>query len=556
MFARARITLSAFWLVGMLAACSAPAPVDGATPLPTAVEMITATPGAVSGTETLPAPPAFDCQEVQDIPLEECQVLVTLYESTDGDNWADNSGWLASSTACSWYGILCEQGHVVELQLYYNELAGTLPPEIEKLTQLKSLYLDDNELNGPVPAELGNLSRLEVARLGSNHFGGSIPVELAKLGRLIFLELWGNELSGEIPGELSSLSRLQELRLNSNRLTGSIPAALGELTNLRLLHLSHNQLTGSIPAALGDLAVLNELDLSHNQLSGPIPAELERLSNLYWLDLSYNELTGTVAAGLVNKPIAEMRLWGNRLEGTIPVSEGQTVQIEQGGVSFEVNSAFAESVWPEAIPARPLSPAGPGWDVWPEHLRFTLAGPREQIDPEHMRMGVGAQPQILVYPAEEFARMSEPAKAQIDALHALLASRPAAPEHELPRLPLINAAQVFHAQVQYLDFQNGGGIRYITQYSQDVIPIVNQHLFYTFQGLTRDGAYYISAQFPIRTAALPDEPDIEDWNAFAAGYQDYLAETVQDLNALSPGEFQPDLELIDSVMRSLGVNPP
>jgi hypothetical protein len=258
----------------------------------------------------------------------------------------------------------------------------------------------------------------------------------------------------------------------------------------------------------------------------------------------------------VNEPIAELRLWGNRLEGTIPVSEEQSTPVQHGGVSFKVNSALAESVWPEAIPARPLSPAGPGWDVWPEHIRFTLAGPREQIDPEHMRIGVGAQPQIMVYPAEEFAAMSESARAQIEALQALLESRPADADHELPRLPLINAAQVFHAQVKYLDFQNGSGIRYITQYSQDVIPIVNQHLFYTFQGLTQDGAHYISAQFPIRTAALPDEPDIEDWNAFAAGYQDYLAQAVDDLNSLPSDAFEPSLEPIDGVIQSLVVAAP
>jgi hypothetical protein len=89
-----------------------------------------------------------------------------------------------------------------------------------------------------------------------------------------------------------------------------------------------------------------------------------------------------------------------------------------------------------------------------------------------------------------------------------------------------------------------------------VIPIVNQHLFYTFQGLTRDGAYYISAQFPIRTAALPDEPDIEDWNAFAAGYQDYLAQAVDELNSLPSDAFEPSLEPVDGVIQSLVVATP
>ncbi|HEY3473740.1 MAG TPA: hypothetical protein VGK56_03970, partial [Anaerolineales bacterium] len=439
MFARLRITLSVFWLLSMLAACSAPAPVDAATPLPTEVEIVSPTAQGAPSTETSPSPGIFDCQSVQEIPAEECQVLVMLYQSTDGDNWEDNSGWLASNRPCAWVGVICEQGHVVELQLYYNELAGTLPPEIGKLTQLKSLYLDDNELTGPVPAEIGNLSQLEVARLGKNHFSGNIPVEIASLEKLIFLELWGNQLSGEIPGELGNLRRLQDLKLHANELTGSIPLELGELTNLRLLHLSHNQLSGAIPGTLGDLAILNELDLSHNQLSGSIPTELENLLNLYWLDLSYNQLTGVVPEGLTKTPIAELRLWGNPLEGTILVWGEEPAPIQHGGVRFEVNSALAESVWPETIAAQPVNPAGPGWDVWPEHVRFTIAGPRAQVDAEHMRIGVGAQPQIMIYPAEEFSTMSEPARAQVEALRALLESRPADPENELPRLPLINA---------------------------------------------------------------------------------------------------------------------
>jgi hypothetical protein len=557
MFAKLRIILSIFGLLGILAACSPVAPVDSATALPSKVAESTSPPPSPSttGSDPSPAPLLFDCQEIQEIPLEECQALVALYEVTSGDNWADNSGWLVDHTPCTWLGVICEQGHVVELQLYYNQLSGTLPPEIGNLTHLKSLYLDDNELSGPVPSEIGNLAQLQVARLGRNQFSSSIPAELTNLTDLIFLELWGNQLSGEIPGELGNLSVLQVLKLDFNQFTGGIPPELGSLTNLHQLDLSHNQLTRSIPAALGDLAVLNQLDLSHNQLTGSIPTELGNLNYLYWLDLSYNELTGVVPGALANSPIAELRLWGSLLEGTILVSEG-TTPVEHGGVRFEVNSALAESVWREIVTPRPLSPAGPSWDVWPEHVRFTIAGPREQSDLESMRVGVAAQPQIIVYPVQEFRTMSEPASAEIESLQSLLESRPSEPENQIPRLPLINAAQVFHAQVKYLDFQNGSGVRFITQYSQDVTPIVNQHVFYTFQGLTQDGTYYVSAHFPIRTAALSDELEVKDWDAFSAGYQDYLVETVRDLNALPSNEFEPDLELLDSVIQSLAVNPP
>ena len=152
--------------------------------------------------------------------------------------------------------------------------------------------------------------------------------------------------------------------------------------------------------------------------------------------------------------------------------------------------------------------------------------------------------------------MSDFAQKEIEKLEELLEARPPGSQDTLPLLPLINAAQVIHSQAKYLDFQNGSGVRFLTQYGQDIFPIVNQHLFYTFQGLTQDGAYYVAAAFPIDAAGIPDEPDISDWEAFSAGYQDYLAETVTQLDALSSDQFEPDLALLDSVIQSLRVSAP
>jgi hypothetical protein len=555
MFAKIRMTFSILGLIGILTACTAqPATAEIVIPTPSEAPDVPSTEESIPGTPTSLSPVSSECYEIQEITMEECQVLVAIYESTSGESWVDNTGWLASQTPCSWYGVICEQGHVVELQLYYNQLSGSLPPEVGNLTHLKALYLDKNQISGPVPAEIGNLTELQVARLGGNQFS-SIPAELTNLNKLVFLELWGNQLSGEIPKDLGNLSSLQELRLNSNQFTGSIPPELGKLTNLTHLNLSHNQLSGSIPPALGDLVVLNELDLSHNQLNGSIPAELDGLKSLYLLDLSYNELTGAIPDGLSSAPISDLRLWANQLDGMVPASEQETTAVDYGGVHFDIHSALFKSIWPEVITAEPTTPGGPGWGVWPEHVRFTIAGPKED-DPDVMRAGTAGQPQIMIYPTREFRAMSEFAAVEIDELQSLLKSRPPAPENELPYLPLVNAAQVFHAQVKYLDFQNGSGVRYITQYSQDMTPIINQSIFYTFQGLTDDGNTYVVATFPISAEGLSDEPDIQDWNAFFAGYQDYIKETVNQLNEDSSDNFTPDLKFIDETIQSLSVNAP
>lgn len=39
------------------------------------------------------------CAEQTDLPVSECEALVALYNSTDGDNWTDNTGWLTSNSS-------------------------------------------------------------------------------------------------------------------------------------------------------------------------------------------------------------------------------------------------------------------------------------------------------------------------------------------------------------------------------------------------------------------------------------------------------------------------
>jgi uncharacterized protein YjbI with pentapeptide repeats len=406
-----------------------------------------------------------------------------------------------------------------------------------------------------VPAEIGNLTELQILRLSGNQFS-SIPVEAFNLSQLIELDLSRNQIRGNLHGELGDLSGLRYLGLGTNRFTGEIPDELGNLTNLINLNLSNNQFSGPIPASLSRLADLTELNLSQNQLTGSIPAELANLTGLYLLDLSYNHLTGEVPHMLEDAPVAEVRLWGNQLEGTIFSSEHVATAVDYQGVHFEYDSTLAESVWPETAPAEEGAPDSPGWLVWPEHVQITFASVREPGSPRIGSMGPFTHPQIMVFPAHQYGLMSDFAQDEIENLEALLEARPPASPDTLPLLPLINAAQVIHSQARYLDFQNGSGVRFLTQYSQDIYPIVNQHLFYTFQGLTQDGAYYVAAAFPIDAAGLPDEPDISDWNAFSAGYQDYLTATVSQLDALASDEFEPDLALLDRVIQSLSISVP
>lgn len=299
------------------------------------------------------------CETVTEIPQVECEVLETVYNSTDGPSWTDNSNWLVTNTPCGdWYGVYCDAGHVVQLSLENNQLSGTIPSELGNLLELKwlyfqenqlsgtipstlgnldlrSLYLYDNQLSGTIPSSLGNLSNLYFLDLGTNQLEGNIPPRLGDLANLEWLSLRVNQLDGPIPSQLGNLSNLTYLNLRSNQLDGSIPPQLGNLANLEYLYLYENELSGNIPAELGNLVNLQRLSLRSNQLEGSIPWQLGNLSNLTYLNLRSNQLSGSIPPQLGNLAnLEELYLYYNQLSGNIPPELGNLSSLQSLDMSF------------------------------------------------------------------------------------------------------------------------------------------------------------------------------------------------------------------------------
>jgi len=271
------------------------------------------------------------CSAVTEIPKVECDVLVTLYNSTDGVNWTNHTNWLQTNAPCSWYGIHCAGGHVTEVTLHGNNLSGSIPAQLGNLSYLTGLWLYDNQLTGSIPPELGNLTNLTELALYINQLSGPIPLELGNLTKLEWLNLSRNQLTGSIPPAFGNLTQLQGLYLFRNQLTGPIPAGLGNLVNLTELYLNENQLSGSIPFQIQNLIHLTKLNLSRNQLSGSIPPELGNLTYLTELWLDYNQLTGTIPPELGNLTnLTGLGLAVNQLTGNIPPELGNLTQLVTG----------------------------------------------------------------------------------------------------------------------------------------------------------------------------------------------------------------------------------
>jgi Leucine-rich repeat (LRR) protein len=275
------------------------------------------------------------------IPDQECAVLYALYDGTGGSQWTDNTNWLTAETVNNWYGVTVDNGHVIEISLIENGLAGPIPPELGTLSSLEGLYFQFNGLTGTIPPELGNLDNLEWLHLQRNSLTGSIPPELADMSSLEWLYLNQNDLTGEIPPELGSLSNLIRLNVYNNNLSGSIPPELGNLSNLYYLDLYGNNLTGTIPPELGNLPNIFWLYLHNNELSGTIPPELGTLTSLDTLSLYRNNLTGTIPPELGNLANLEsLRLGDNNLTGAIPTELSNLANLEE--LTLYINSLSGE----------------------------------------------------------------------------------------------------------------------------------------------------------------------------------------------------------------------
>ena len=313
-------------------------------------------------------------------------LLEALYRSAGGAMWTRNDNWLTDAPLSQWHGVqVDDEGQVVSLDLGSNNLSGSIPSELSRLSLLKSLNLMNNPtLEGRIPLSLAYLpledfdysdTNICVQRDASfrrwlqgvtRHAGTGLECEVTDRdvlellywatagpnwdrnegwlteapleqwqgvrvnddGRVESLQLSDNNLTGAIPPQLGGLMALRTLQLAANNLTGAVPAEVGSLAALRHLSLYLNNLTGTLPPELGNLNNLLTLNLDWNNLSGAIPPQLGSLLTLQYLQLAGNNLTGAIPAGLGNvAALRHLSLYLNNLTGTLPPELGNLTNL-------------------------------------------------------------------------------------------------------------------------------------------------------------------------------------------------------------------------------------
>lgn len=201
----------------------------------------------------------------------------------------------------------------------------------------------------------------------------------------------------------------------------------------------------------------------------------------------------------------------------------------------------------------------PYWSKTPGHWQITLDN--------YPLQGKTHEPGIYIYAGLDYATMSP---AAFEAIHRLdnILYGPGGTINmdQLPAVPFFNAQQAFASQVKVVSFQNGSGVRFLTEYAQYAVSANNQDLFYHFEGLSRDGTYYIVAILPVSVPVVAETSDAgaplpsggipypyySDPNA---DMRSYYASVTTLLDTTSPDAFTPTIAQLDSLIESMQLTP-
>lgn len=166
-----------------------------------------------------------------------------------------SDAWLTPGDECQWGGVVCDEGAVnrIEIGMYHssfllacslvclsdvvrhtdqNGLSGFIATELQVLTSLKYLKLENGVISGVIPEQIGNMKSLEIVDLNFNLINGALPAGLFNMLNLQQLDLNDNRLTGTIGSEISSMANVTYIQLHGNALRGTIPSEIGQLSLL------------------------------------------------------------------------------------------------------------------------------------------------------------------------------------------------------------------------------------------------------------------------------------------------------------------------------------
>lgn len=120
----------------------------------------------------------------------------------------------------------------------------------------------------------------------------------------------------------------------------------------------------------------------------------------------------------------------------------------------------------------------------------------------------------------------------------------------LPDWELTDAEQTLHSKIQIVDTPWCSGIQYLTQEVQDNCPVQNDSLMYEFQGLSKDGKYYISISLAVANPILSEQgPNVDHYTK--EQMDAYLLGMEKRLNEAKDESFSPSLVELRALVQSI-----
>jgi hypothetical protein len=227
------------------------------------------------------------------------------------------------------------------------------------------------------------------------------------------------------------------------------------------------------------------------------------------------------------------------------------------GIGFSFDPTLGTSVNIASVPAQSSAQAQVGVAA-PAHTAFAIYGARTETA-KTPRIESG--PVVRVYSVADMSGFAEYSNA-LSSLQNLLSQRPDLTTYmapttnsnnlSLPYLPAAQAGQPLRARAVYVDTPELQGVSYLTGFRQDVSAFAAKDFWYTFQGISTDGAWYVSVVTPVKASMFPKKVKAKDNNFKNADqYTTYLTDAISKLNTGDDSAFSPPLTAIDALVQSI-----
>lgn len=222
-------------------------------------------------------------------------------------------------------------------------------------------------------------------------------------------------------------------------------------------------------------------------------------------------------------------------------------------LSFYLDPSLDSNYECESVPESSSSDIPMDIFIYPAHTELTIQG--------YPLTHTQSPPMIYLYPVNRFSELlPDVVPRRISDLESFISSGTWSSQ-ALPFLPPIPLIQTFFSHEAVISFNGGQGVRFITQYNDFDNVISNRTIFYTFQGLTDDGVYWLAVTLPISNPILPAD-DYFPWppegyteESWSQNYDSYVSQVKDALEAQAPDSFFPTINNLDSLVKGITVKP-